>query len=172
MSWAEALDLREWSGALVKVGAKTGRQDALKTISPQRRDQMATVLSKLLGRPMQVELVMPPPPAGPSGPMPGSPVNGMPSGPSGSTGTLPPGGRVSTKQQAMNLPLVRSVMDVFDATLIEFRANEAEAEIVETPVTEAPGEGSPQAPGWTAPPAAGRRPDFAGGDDDGESDDE
>jgi hypothetical protein len=118
MSWTEALELRDWSGSLVKVGAKAGRLDVLKTISPQRREQLAAVLAKITGRPIQVELIMPPPPSagstGDSSVPPGSPDTGQ-------------GGRVTSKQQAMNLPLVKQVMEVFNATLVEFRVMEDES---------------------------------------------
>lgn len=143
MSWAEALELREWSGAIVKVAAKSSRPDAIKTISPQRREQLAAVFTKLLGRPMQVELVVPAPPAG------AAPADAS--------------GRVSTKQQAMNLPIVRNVMEIFDATLIEFRPAGTPEKTPDAPADALPLE-------TPAPPPV--RPKFDDAGDDEMNDDE
>lgn len=98
----KALLLRRYDSGVALVAAPPGRRDLQRFLNGIGRDQLARQLTAIVGRPVKVEIEAPADAQPDLTPAPGS------QGP-------------SVMQQAMTLPLVKQVMDVFDVTLVEAR---------------------------------------------------
>ena len=142
MAWARNLSLREIDGAIAHLEAVSGRSDLKGFINDQRRTQLAKLVEQVLGRPVRVTVNFSP--SQPSVPSPPSPpeLGRLDSPPSSNLrehtrhghqqDTSAHGGLTqpaverapatsltqSVRDQAMKLPLVKQVLDVFDATII------------------------------------------------------
>ncbi len=109
----------------MKVLTLTRHEDLLAVLTPgeinaeqtrfllSRRGQLAEELSKLTGRSIRIELILA-----------GQNPSGDPSNPN--AGALPPRANIPISlQDAMTLPLVRQVMDHFNASIMEVRRDES-----------------------------------------------
>jgi hypothetical protein len=103
----------------------------VKFLTQPRRDQLAQLMQSVLGSPVRVEVETPA--AGAQ--VDASALEGPPSGGGG-------GGRASALEQAMSLPLVKQVMELFDAQIVDVRpeaqAEEAPAAAGPAPAADAP----------------------------------
>ncbi|MCX5661783.1 MAG: hypothetical protein NTW19_19050 [Planctomycetota bacterium] len=102
-NWVRSLRLRRFDSGVAVIAAPPGRRDLQKFLNGIGRDQLARQLTSIIGRPVKVE-IEPPADAQPEP----SPAGGANAGP-------------SVMQQAMTLPLVKQVMDVFDVTMMDAR---------------------------------------------------
>ena len=140
MAWARNLSLRKIDGPIAHLEAVSGRSDLKGFVNDQRRAQLAKLVEQVLGRPVRVTVdfspslpsFTPPPPK--SGRLESPPSSAsrqhtrqnqepntythagqtQPAIESSSTASL----TQSVRDQAMKLPLVKQVLDVFDATII------------------------------------------------------
>lgn len=113
----KALLLRRYDSGVALVAAPPGRRDLQRFLNGIGRDQLARQLTAIVGRPVKVEIEAPADAQPDLTPAPGS------QGP-------------SVMQQAMTLPLVKQVMDVFDVTLVEARPDAPPAAPDATPAAE------------------------------------
>jgi hypothetical protein len=115
-------------GGTIHVAPAPGRRDLLKFMTSQRREQLGQMLGQILGRPLRVQMA--------SG---SSPAPGRPAGPAP---RARPAASEQERQEAMNLPLVRDLLEAFDVTLVDVgRAPDREAGSAAPPPTdEADGE--------------------------------
>lgn len=109
-AWIRSFTLQSLEQDVAKLGVRPGERDMLKFVTPERRTTLAQMLGRIVGRPVRVEIE---------------------SSPAGSqmdrSGALD-ASRGPRAQDAMALPLVREVMDLFDATIVDVRrADEANA---------------------------------------------
>jgi len=91
---------------VAKLEVRPGERDMLKFVTPERRTTLAQMLGRIVGRPVRVEI---------ESPAAGSQADRAVAG---------DGSRGPRAQDAMALPLVREVMDLFDATIIDVRRME------------------------------------------------
>lgn len=112
MSWVAGLTLRGMEGNTATVAPTPGRRDLARFVTPQRAEQVAQVFSQVAGRPIRVEVE-------PTADDPAAPASpGGQGAPGAGANPASPG---SQWQTAMALPLVRQVVEMFDATLVEVR---------------------------------------------------
>jgi len=113
MGWARHLTLRELDGETARVAVMPGQRDIHGFVNTRRREQLAALLKPIIGRPIRVELD--------SAPVSGDDAPPMPRSGRGAAA----GGREQLSQadraRVMELPLVKRVMEVFDATLMDVR---------------------------------------------------
>ncbi|MEX2215828.1 MAG: hypothetical protein WD768_17080, partial [Phycisphaeraceae bacterium] len=119
LSWVESLSLRQIDERTASLSLVPGKRDMHRFVSTDRqREQLASLLKQVLGRPVRVEIDAV-----------GAASSTAVAGPTSSQAIR------SQREEAMALPLVREVLNVFDASLVEARA-ETEAE--RNPVSAAP----------------------------------
>ena len=119
MSWARGLTLRHLDETTARVAPLPGRRELAAFVDEKRRGQLADLLKPLLGRPVRVEIE-----AGDSTGLAGV-GGGVGQGGLASNAGLPRNGGAGTRAErdlAMGWPLVKQVMEVFDATLIDVRS--------------------------------------------------
>ena len=122
MSWVHSFSLKNLDRGVAQLVAEPGNREILKFVTPPRRDQLAALLATVIGKPIRVELELPPtfptiPPPKPGVEAPRNPAPGISPG----TSPSPPADRTSRLQHAMALPLVKRVMEVFDAQIMDVR---------------------------------------------------
>ncbi len=136
--WVSHLQLVKADAQTVWLGPGDGPRDLMKFITAQKnaREQLAGFFQQVLGHPLRIEW-LPSAPAG-SGRVSTMPVGSTPPSTTGVTsaanmhpqpvsagvprGVIPSAGSsLSDRQAAMRLPLVKQVMDLFDATIVEVR---------------------------------------------------
>jgi hypothetical protein len=103
-AWVSALELASVADGVATVRARPGRRDMLRFMSDARRDQLARWLSDALGRGVRVQIEAA-----------GDAASGTDAVPRGEATPAVQGDR----QAAMALPLVRQIMEHFDATLVQ-----------------------------------------------------
>jgi DNA polymerase-3 subunit gamma/tau len=105
IAWVRNLEMRGFDGRRVLVAPLPGQRDLIKFLSPQRCAQLAGMIARVLRRPVKVEVD---PAATAAHDAPASPDH------SGAPG---PGG--VDRAHVHNLPLVRQVLEVFEASVID-----------------------------------------------------
>lgn len=111
LSWVErSLTFLRADDRIVHLATRPGSRDVRSFVQDRHREQLAELFSKVLGRPVKVE-VQAPADAPASSPLPSVP-----------TPTVRP------SQQALNLPLVSQVMREFDTTLAGVRDEQPASE--------------------------------------------
>jgi len=99
---------------LVTIRPKPGQRDIARFVGPRQRDRLAGELTKLLGRPIRVELDAPTAPSQDATP---------------TEGERKPGSSMTDRQRAIGLPLVKDVLDAFpDAVLLDARREASESD--------------------------------------------
>lgn len=95
----------------VTIRPRPGQRDIALFVGPRQRDRLAGELTKLLGRPIRVELDAPAPAVQPV---------------SAPDGGGKAGASATDRQRAIGLPLVKDLLDAFpDAVLIDARREQA-----------------------------------------------
>jgi hypothetical protein len=124
MTWVKALTLRQLESRTAHLAVLPGNREIVKFITPQRREQLAALFQQAVGRPVKVELDAPPAgeASGPAGDR-----RAAPASPSAVGASAPGPTGQSDRQKAMGLPLVRQVLELFDATIIDVRPEASEA---------------------------------------------
>lgn len=118
MSWAGNLELVRIDQNTAHVAARPGHRDLLAFVNAHRRQQLAQLIEPILGKPVQVELIVTPraeagdslPQAQTLSPHPASATTASRRSPDQALGA-----------RAKALPLVKQVQQVFDATLMDVR---------------------------------------------------
>ncbi len=108
LSWVQNLTFRGFDGRTLKVAPAAGNRELTHFLTPARLDQLAQLAGSVLSQPVRVELdapTTPPPEASPA-------VAAQPTS--------------NSRQEAMSLPLVRQVQELFDTTVVDIR-NESNA---------------------------------------------
>lgn len=129
LAWAQQLTLRALDGQVAHVAALPGHREMIRFMNPDRRKQLGQLLQSVLGRPVSVE-VDPSPIDGSMDVNNGDEVSAAHDGRTtergnGAGGTVGTARRMPTQAEraaAMELPLVKQVLEVFDATLVGVRA--------------------------------------------------
>ena len=138
--WVSHLQLVKADTHTAWLGPKPGRRDVMKFVTVQKnaREPLATFFQQLLGQTVQVEWHTAPSHSPSSSPTTVTPVPAT-SGSSASrsspnspdhdhaanfpiTDTQTASSSMGERQAAMRLPLVRQVMDLFDATIVQVKA--------------------------------------------------
>ncbi len=130
MAWARQLGLKRFDQGVAYLAPLPGQRELAGFVTQPRREQLAEMLKSITGRPIRVELEpitattlneahptnghTPPTP----GPAPSTTDQAAPHAHT-PTPTRPGGPTPSDRQQALALPLVKQIMDVFDATLVD-----------------------------------------------------
>lgn len=139
MSWVKHLALRRIEGAQAHLLAVSGGRELIQFVTGPRREQLAELLKQVLGRPVRIEIAA-------SSPESGSSAAASPN----INGPRPPGAKraavsPSDWQKALTMPLVKQVLDVFDAAIVSIEPERpAAAEVAH----------GPQAGHAAVPPAA------------------
>lgn len=102
LSWIRTFALKQLAGGVARLIAQPGHREIFKFVTDQRREQLSQIFGSVLGSPVKIEIE---PPASPSA------ANSV-------TTSAGPSSSQSALQQAMELPLVRQVMDLFDAQVV------------------------------------------------------
>lgn len=102
LGWIRTFALKQLAGGVAKLIAQPGHREIYKFVTDQRREQLSQIFGSVLGSPVKIEIE---PPASPSAVNP-------------STTSAGPSSSQSSLQQAMELPLVRQVMDLFDVQVV------------------------------------------------------
>jgi len=123
LSWVAKLQLNRLENGAAQVSLLPGHRDLL-TFASQQRGRLAQIFADVLGRPVRVEVTAAPgsqdAQAGPGESVGGGSEPASPGSPPGSA-------RRMEQQKAMSLPLVRQVLEYFDATVIDaWKANEVD----------------------------------------------
>lgn len=142
LSWVKSFALRQLAGGVAKLVAQPGQRDMMKFVTTQRRDQLAQIFAGVLGSPVKIEIEAPAPPSA----APGS--------------DRAVGGAPSAMQQALALPLVKQVMEIFDAQVVDVRPEGGVDADAASSAAAPPGATPPRLPGSEVSP-------FARGDDFG-----
>lgn len=102
--WIKSFTLRSLDNDLARLVVNPGARDMLKFVTAERREGLAKMLGAVIGRPLRVEIE-------------------APSAADSAADTTPQGNadRGPRVQDAVAIPLVREVMDLFDATIVEVR---------------------------------------------------
>lgn len=118
-----------------RLTPRPGYRDLAKLVTPRILEQLAAAFQQVTGRTTKVTLDLPPADA--------------PSTPA-------PGGMASQRQKALALPLVRQIMDLFDATVIDVRPEGSTPPASAPTPSTGPRPASPKpGPGPLRPPAVG-----------------
>lgn len=104
LSWAADLQLVRIDGSDVHLSVRPGQRDLLR-FAQQQRERLAELMRSVLKRPVRVEIAAPQHSA--DAPPPPTSANGD----------------QLSQQEAMSLPLVRQVLEYFDATLVQAKRN-------------------------------------------------
>jgi len=130
-SWVRGLEMRSFDGRRAVVTPLPGQRDLGKFLNAQRCEQLAAMIGQVIRKPVKVEVdtdaAGAAPPAGP-----GSGAAAEPDA------RGPAAGPVMDRQQALALPLVRQVLELFDATLIDVAPEQAQAPAPTPPAAAAP----------------------------------
>ena len=117
MAWAQHLTPMRIDATTIHVTAQPGHRDVIGFVNAHRCQQLADLLKPILGRPIKVALDTTNAQTNQDLASPAKPVSGQPDS----------AARPSTKQadrdQVMQLPLVKQVLEVFDATVVSARQN-------------------------------------------------
>lgn len=109
-AWIRSFTLQSLEQDVAKLEVRPGERDMLKFVTPERRTTLAQMLGRIVGRPVRVEI---------ESPAAGSQMD---------RSAAADASRGPRAQDAIALPLVREVMDLFDATIVDVRrADEANA---------------------------------------------
>ena len=109
-AWVDRIELADLDAAtgVCRVRPRRGHRDIAGFVTPKQCERLAAELTKLTARRCRVELVEVSRPATPSEP-----------------GQAPKGSTRGERQKALDLPLVKDVIDVFpEAVLMDARAEE------------------------------------------------
>lgn len=166
MAWVRQLAMTKVEGQSVHLVPLPGHREILGFMTPPRQAQLAALLGEILGHSVRVSVAAPPldagagvtgspsaapaadagAPRGPRAPLPARPsfASAMASRPA----SPPPGQASADRDKVLNLPLVRQLMELFDASIVDVRAETAATESQATaPAAEAgPGSTVPAAP--------------------------
>ncbi|MCE9592066.1 MAG: hypothetical protein K8S99_16280 [Planctomycetes bacterium] len=140
-AWVRSFTLRSLNEGVAHLAVRPGNRDMV-SYATQRREDLAQMLGRIVGRPVRVEIdaAVSAPPVSRDIDAPGGDADDAPAstGPANSNPALP-SDRGRRMQDAMALPLVREVMNLFDATIVEVRsaAEPAPATPAPTPPTSA-----------------------------------
>ncbi len=110
-AWLGAMELASLEGQVARLRAKPGRRDVMRLMSDSRRSQLAQMLGEATGRSWRVEVTAP---------------AGLEAGGGHEEGSGH--GAAGDRQAALDLPLVRQIMDQFDVTLMQVRREQDESE--------------------------------------------
>ncbi len=117
MNWVRALELRRYEGGVAQIAVLPGQRDLARFATTAAcQDQLARLLTTIAGRPVRIDLA-----ASPSG----APPSELAAPDADSTANDSKPGL--SAQQAMALPLVKQVMEVFDVTLVEVREEQVQS---------------------------------------------
>lgn len=117
MSWVQKFSLSRVDQTTAYITTSTGNRDMIRFATGARREQLARLLGPMLGRPVRVEVDSERAPVG----APQADAGG--GAPSETPERTPAAGREhqASRKEAMALPWVRQVMEVFEATVIDAR---------------------------------------------------
>ena len=113
LSWVQSLSLSKLDDRTAFVSLLPGNRDMQKFVAADRqREQLADLFKRVLGRPVRIEVVANAPLGSSAETSPASQNNGA---------NLAPSSRAlrTEREEALSLPLVKEVLAVFEATLIE-----------------------------------------------------
>jgi hypothetical protein len=130
-AWVRGLEMRSFDGRRAVVTPLPGQRDLAKFLNPQRCEQLAAMIGQVIRAPVKVEV----------GAEPAAPTAGDGSAPAVPDPGAPAAKPAIDRKQALNLPLVHQVLELFDATVIDVAPEQA---AVEAPAPEAPA--PPRAP--------------------------
>ena len=131
LGWVGSLRLQQFDGESAQLTTMPGRRELLRFVTPQRSEQLAQLFRQVLGRPVRVEI-------GSGGQSDhdadaeSDPVAGAGADPHASS--LSRSSDTVERGRALDLPLVRQVMEHFDASVVDARrkpATEGDAPPVE-----------------------------------------
>lgn len=109
LSWIRWLRLVQLDSDCAHVAAVPGRREVMKFLTDRQKGQLAELLRPILGRPVRIQLEDPPP------------VPAEVDEPAAAGQDVTPAGPRLSPRQALSLPLVRQVLEMFDADLVEVR---------------------------------------------------
>lgn len=150
-AWIRGVQLRRLEAGVAVVAVPPGQRDLQRFLGGIGRDQLARQLTAAMGRPFRVEV------EAPAEPDTRESTASQPAGP-------------SPLQQAMTLPLVKQVMDLFDVSIVD--AHPARPASAPAPATTSAGAPDPQAPTPPAPTGPAAIYDGHEHDDDAPIDDD
>lgn len=111
LAWLRNLELRSIDGEKVVLAPRPGHREMLGFATPPRLASLEPLFAELLGRPVKITIE--------------SAAEAGSTSSSNSTGEAPAGARpglsVDARRKAMNLPLVKQVLQEFDATIVDIR---------------------------------------------------
>jgi hypothetical protein len=109
-SWLRSFDPASLDERTFKLVARAGDKHMLAFATEPRRKDLQAMIASILGRPVKLELVA-------------ADTTAEPSDPNGAPGALPGAlpGAGDQRREAMRLPLVREVVDLFEASLIDVK---------------------------------------------------
>jgi hypothetical protein len=107
MTWTQSLDAVRITGETLQLTTRPGCHELRNFVTEPRRNQLAKVIESIIGRPLRVQWAAD---RETDEPARSGPPEQEPDGPGG-----------DMRQQAMDLPLVREIMDLFGATLVDVR---------------------------------------------------
>ncbi|MCC7409204.1 MAG: DNA polymerase III subunit gamma/tau [Phycisphaeraceae bacterium] len=103
-SWIGLLNLASFDGAVARLAPKPGHREIQKFVGERQRQQLAEMFQAAVGRSVRVELAMPP--------------AGEVEAPAGHTSSA---ASQADRRRALDWPLVKGVLEHFDATLVGVR---------------------------------------------------
>jgi DNA polymerase-3 subunit gamma/tau len=110
IAWVRHLEMRGFDGRRALVAPLPGQRDLIKFLSPQRCEQLAGMIAHVIRRPVKVEV----------DPTAAAPVDTpTPTDHPAAPSTPGTSGAGADRAHARNLPLVRRVLEVFEASVID-----------------------------------------------------
>lgn len=123
LGWLGTLTPVALQGSVMQLKLKPGQRAMVRFLGPRQQQQLAQMLTQLTGKPIKVDLNLSTQDQGmtgdTSGDAPGGDADETP-GRAGSGGVI----SAAQRQAAMDLPLVRELLESFDLSLVEVRQRE------------------------------------------------
>jgi hypothetical protein len=130
-AWMRGLEMRSFDGRRAVVTTLPGHRDLAKFLNAQRCEQLALMIGQVIRRPVKVEVDAEAAAAPASEP-------GAREAAAEPEARAPAAGPAMNQQQALALPLVRQVMELFDASLLDVAPERMQAQTPEEPAASAP----------------------------------
>lgn len=137
LGWLSTLTPVALQGSVMQLKLKPGQRAMVRFLGPRQQQQLAQMLAQLTGQPMKVDLNLSTQDQGMAadGDTPGGDADENP-GRSGSGGVI----SAAQRQAAMDLPLVRELLESFDLSLVEVRQRDTTQPTGDAASDDAPGQ--------------------------------